>query len=70
MAVWNFESPTAITLRTVLADHESSVYTVDLSESIIASGAGDGKIKVHSIIIGILDYGFNTPILICCKENC
>ena len=45
--MWNFESPTAITLKTVLVGHENGVYSVDLNETIIVSGAGDSTIKVH-----------------------
>ena len=45
--MWNFESPTTITLRTVLVGHEHGVYAVDLTDAIIVSGSGDNTIKVH-----------------------
>ena len=48
MAVWDFESPTAITLRMVLKGHEDEINAVDISDLYIISGADDRSIKVQS----------------------
>ena len=48
MAVWDFKSPIAITLRMVLKGHEDEVNAVDISGSYVVSGADDRSIKVQS----------------------
>lgn len=46
MSVWDIKSPTDIALRMTLKGHEDPVFSVDLSETYIISGSGDGAIKV------------------------
>ena len=48
ISVWDIQSPTAITLRTVLEDQSDfSILAVDMSEINIISGHGDHTIKVQ-----------------------
>ena len=47
VAVWDFKSPTAITLRTVLKGHDILVMAVDMTDTYIISGSWDRSIKVQ-----------------------
>ena len=49
VAVWDFKSPTAITLRMVLKGHRHYVMAVDLTDTYIISGSWDGSIKVQFV---------------------
>ena len=51
MAVWNFKSPSDITLKMILKGHQRSVFAVDLSETNIISGSEDKTIKVESRVL-------------------
>ena len=49
VGVWDMKSPTDITLKAVLKhDNYMIVWAVDLNETNIISGDGDGTIKVQS----------------------
>ena len=49
VAVWDFKSPTAITLRMVLKGHDSLVMAVDMTDTYIISGSLDRSIKVQFV---------------------
>ena len=49
VAVWDFKSPTVITLRMVLKGHDSYVMAVDVTDAYIISGSWDKTIKVQAL---------------------